>query len=435
DNSSTPSQSDADGNGKRSIGFFPNYNIYGRNFSALDIPVKQLTHVMYAFANISNVTGEVTLSDPWADVQRPYDLKDKDGNATKLEGTIKQLYLLKQQNRHLKTLLSVGGSAFSQNWSLILDNETCRSTFANSAVKLMYNLGFDGLDYDYEYINSTDQAAHFVDLLNKTRTQLDMYKNVTSPFLLTFDAPAGPSNYKLLDFKGMDQFLDFWTFMAFDYTGAFTTPSLTGHAQNLYGDFTIGTPFNTSTGIDYYISQGISASKINLANPLYGHAFQNTYSGPAYLFNGTGNGSFNEPGGSWDYNQLPLTNNSSIHEDDDLVASWSYDNDTETMVSYDTPKIARRKARYIMEKGLGGAAWWEISGDKKRAESLIGNTVYVFGEEEDSMDMKGARLLHGAPQDASGANHDVFGGLETSRNHLEYPGSPYEIFRNNSTGE
>ncbi|TVY89250.1 Endochitinase B1 [Lachnellula willkommii] len=379
-NSSTPSQpDDAVRNGKRAVGFFGDWNIYGRNFTVADIPVKQLTHVIYAFANINNVTGEVTLGDPWADVEKPFDGNDAQGNDTNLEGSIKQLYLLKQQNRHLKTLLSVGGWTYSPNISPILHNETCRATFASSAVKLMYNLGFDGLDYDYEYINSTEQAAQFVDLLAKTRTLLDAYRNVTSPFLLTFDAPAGPEHYELLDVKGMDQYLDFWTFMAFDYTGAFTTPPYAGHAQNLYGsNDTLATPFNTSSGIEYYIAQGATASKLHLGNPLYGHAFQNTH-GPGTPFNGTGNGSFGDAGGNWDYDLLPLTRNASIHEDEELGLSWSYDGDTKTMVSYDTPKIARRKARYVMDKGLGGVSWWQISGDKKGAESLVGATVDCLG--------------------------------------------------------
>ncbi|TVY37245.1 Endochitinase B1 [Lachnellula subtilissima] len=327
-NSSTPSQPDPDLDAKRTIGFLG--------------------------------TG-----DQWADVEIPYDTNDKNGNETKLEGTIKQLYLLKQQNRHLKTLLSVGGYTFSHSWYLILHNETCRSTFASSAVTLMYNIGLDGPDYDYESINSTDQAAQFVDLLNKTRTQLNTYKNVTFPFLLNFDAPAGPSRYKLLDIKGMDPFLDFWTFMAFDYVGSWTIPLYAGHAQNLYcSNDNLSTPFDTNTSIEYYISQGIAASKINISNPLYGHAFQNT-NGPRTLFYRTRNRDWNKTGSIWDYKHLPLTKNTTIYENEDLVLSWSYDNDTGTMISYDTPKIARRKVRYVMNEGLGGAAWWQLVGIRK----------------------------------------------------------------------
>ena len=194
--------------------------------------------------------------------------------------------------------------------------------------------------------------------------------------------------------------------MAFDYAGAFSSPHYSGHAQNLYGsNDSLATPFNATSGIEYYLSQGIPASKINLGNPIYGHAFQNTL-GPGTLFNGTGNGSFDQAGGVWDYNQLPIDGSQvTIHEDDDLVLSYSYDNGTRMMISYDTPKIARRKARYVNDRGLGGATWWHISMDKKGEESLVGATVKTFGV------------------------------LETSLNRLDYPESVYENLRNRFPGE
>lgn len=97
----------------------------------------------------------------------------------------------------------------------MLADEEKRAVFASSAVKLMTDLGFDGLDYDYEYVTNTTQAADLIDLLDKTRTLMDEYANEhgTTRSLLTFDCPAGPLKYTLLDMEGMDQYLDFWNFM------------------------------------------------------------------------------------------------------------------------------------------------------------------------------------------------------------------------------
>ena len=46
------------------------------------------------------------------------------------------------------------------------------------------------------------------------------------------------------------------------------------------------------------------------------------------------------------------------------------------MVSYDTSEIAKQKAEYIKEGNLGGAMWWESSGDKRGEESLIGTVSW-----------------------------------------------------------
>lgn len=60
-----------------------------------------------------------------------------------------------------------------------------------------------------------------------------------------------------------------------------------------------------------------------------------------------------------------------VHIDDDACASYCFDASSKTMVSYDTPEIAKRKAHFIKKHHLGGAMWWESSGDKNGHESLI----------------------------------------------------------------
>jgi len=43
--------------------------IYGRKFPPQQIPFQHLTHINYAFANINKESGNVALSDTWADVE------------------------------------------------------------------------------------------------------------------------------------------------------------------------------------------------------------------------------------------------------------------------------------------------------------------------------------------------------------------------------
>lgn len=358
----------------RVVAYFTAWSVYGRDFHVTDIPAELVTHINYAFVNISP-EGECVLGDPYADIDRFYEGDSWETGS--LRGSFHQLQLLKERHPHLRTLISIGGWSWSGRFSDVALTQASRQRFATSCVALMERYGFDGIDVDWEFpvsgglasnVTRPEDRANYTLLLEEMRGQLDTLEGER---LLTIAAPAGPAIIENLEAAELAHTLDWINVMTYDFHGGwspmtnFNAP-LFRSADDPTEDTSVREGFNVDAAVQAYLGAGVPPEELVLGVAFYGRGWSGVRASADGLFQPhTG-----VPMGTWeagifDYGDLVASYIPAMtrYEHADAQVPWLYDPDTQVMISYDDPASIGVKTRYARDLGLGGVMFWELNGD------------------------------------------------------------------------
>lgn len=373
------------------VGYFAEWDIYGRNYHVSDIPADKLTHINYAFAKI-DANGEVAIIDPYAATEKSYPGDTWDAN---VRGNFKQLQILKKKYPNLKTLIAIGGWTLSDPFSDAALSQESRSKFAASAVKFIKEYGFDGIDIDWEYPmggglakGRPEDKQNFTLLMAEIRDQLNMLEKETNKkYLLTVASPAGTqlNNYELGEAA---KYIDWYNIMTYDFHGAWekTTNHQAPLQQNSLDPSPLASTYNVTSTINSYIQAGVAPSQIVLGIPLYSRGWAEVNPKDLGLFQDAPKPSQ----GTWedgilDYSDILKKIKSNPDQyivtwDAEANASWIFNPNVEGGVfyTYEDLKTVDEKIKFIKSQKLRGAMFWELSGDVRDSndsQSII-NRVY-----------------------------------------------------------
>ncbi len=378
------------------VAYYTSWSIYARDYHVMDIPADKLTHINYAFANISG--GEIALGDPYADIDRFYEGDSWDADS--LRGNFHQLQILKEAYPHLRTMISVGGWTWSVNFSDIALTEESRSIFAQSCVEFIDEYGFDGIDLDWEYpvegggpgmVHRPEDRENYTLLCAAIRERLDSLSDLTGrEYLLSIAAPASVLKTENFQLPELAEILDFINVMAYDYHGPFggEADGVTNFNAALYMDSRSTTPepyrtyFNVAATVDSFVGAGFPREKLNVGLAFYGRGYAGATAGLDGLFSGFAGAA--SPGtweaGVFDYTDLDENyigvDGFTRYWSEEAKVPWLYNPDSDVFISYDDTMSIGYKARFIQDMGLGGAMCWELSGD--RDQKLIDAVVNAF---------------------------------------------------------
>ncbi|MEV0730012.1 MULTISPECIES: glycosyl hydrolase family 18 protein [Polymorphospora] len=361
---------------KKVVGYFVQWGTYQRNYQVKNIHTSgsaaKMTHILYAFANTTG--GRCTIGDSYADYEKAFTAADSvDGVADTwdqpLRGNFNQLKKLKQMYPHLKVIFSVGGWTWSGGFTQAAQNP---QAFADSCYNMVNDSRwagvFDGIDIDWEYPNACGLTCDnsgpnaFKNVISALRTKFGPNRLVTAA--ITADGSNG-GKIDAADYAGAVNNLDWIMPMTYDYFGAFNAQGPTAPHSPLTS-YT-GIPqagFNSDAAIQKLKSKGVPASKMLLGVGFYGRGWTGvTQTAPGGTATGPAPGTYEQ--GIEDYKVLKNTCPATA-----TIAGTAYAKCGSNWWSYDTPSTITGKMTYSKNQGLGGAFFWELSGDTSNGELI-----------------------------------------------------------------
>ncbi|MFE9439152.1 glycosyl hydrolase family 18 protein [Streptomyces sp. NPDC006602] len=366
---------------KVKLGYFTEWGVYGRNYHVKNLVTSgsaaKITHINYAFGNVKD--GKCVVDDTYAAYDKAY-TADQSVSGTAdtwdqpLRGNFNQLRQLKAKYPHIKVLYSFGGWTYSGGFAQAAANPAAFAASCKAVVEdPRWADVFDGIDIDWEYPNAcgltcdTSGPAAFKNLMQGLRSAFGSNYLVTAA--ITADGSSG-GKIDAADYGGASSYLDWYNVMTYDYFGAFDADGPTAPHSPLTSYSGIPTAgFNSADAIAKLKSKGVPSAKLLLGIGFYGRGWTGvTQSAPGGTATGAAPGTYEA--GIEDYKVLktscPATG---------TVAGTAYAHCGTNWWSYDTPATIAGKMTWAKNQGLGGAFFWEFSGDTAGGElvSAINN--------------------------------------------------------------
>ncbi|MFG2635258.1 glycosyl hydrolase family 18 protein [Streptomyces sp. NPDC048362] len=368
---------------KVKLGYFTEWGIYGRNYNVKNLvtsgSASKITHINYAFGNVTN--GQCAIGDSYADYDKAFTADQSVSGVADtwdqpLRGNFNQLRELKAKYPGLKVLWSFGGWTWSGGFAQAAANPTA---FAQSCYNLVEDPRwadvFDGIDIDWEYPNAcgltcdTSGAAAFKNVMAALRAKFGSGNLVTAA--TTADGSAG-GKIEATDYAGAAQYVDWYNVMTYDFFGAWDAKGPTAPHSPLTSYSGIPKDgFTTADALAKYKAAGVPAKKLLIGIGFYGRGWTGvTQDAPGGTATGPATGTYEQ--GIEDYKVLksscPATG---------TVAGTAYAHCGSNWWSYDTQATIASKMAWAKSQGLGGAFFWELSGDTGNGElvSAISNNM------------------------------------------------------------
>ena len=340
------------------IGKTPVVLAYYTEYSTELPDVTLLTHINYAhgrFKNPKTGDGGIEIAEP---------------------SKLKNIVALKSKNPDLKVMLMIGGwGAHADGFSMMARDPEKRTAFCKAVKAHIDNYKLDGVDIDWEYPTQSadnETGCDPSDTQNFNLVLKELRETIGTSKIISF---ASSSSAKYVDWATAMKYLDYVNVMTYDMGAA---PN--GHNSPLYRSARFAHR-SCDESVEEHLKKGVPLNRQVLGVPFYGKSKKNPsadekifeYSVKYYeiveiLEKGTYKGS-------------PLKTTVTRVFDDTAKVPFLADPLGKNVLSYDDPESVALKGKYVKERPLLGAMFWEYRYDDSNHSLLKALVNAMYGKE------------------------------------------------------
>lgn len=288
---------------------------------------------------------------------------DGDGSLNDDRGVPDPALVAEAHRNEVEVLLALGGWGWDEQFASIASDSERAGAYAASVLMLVEANDYDGIDLDWEYPDTKEEAAGFARLARRLREGMDAIgARKGRAMRLTMAAASDPGTLSWLDRELLLECFDWINVMTYDYAGDWTDEA--GHNAPLFASSRQpGRSRSVELTMNYLVDElRIPPDRLAVGLPLYGRAFA---VGTPYADKRDAPRDARLPRGNYsDIDRLLRDDRWTRSFDDETKVPWLIAGDGSAVLGYDDADSLAFKTRWAMDRGYRGVFFWQVDGDR-----------------------------------------------------------------------